>query len=149
MRARLFALLMAGATVFAASPGTPQDWTASRSPQIATESIIASLPQLAERIPDGAGLIDLYKAARTVTDVEAANGQVKGLGRCGAIAWITFSSSAHDICGEFWPRSRYYNETRTHLSLGKDAPSSRAIQRYGAIVTTPILSGLHHCYARI
>jgi len=45
--------------------------------------------------------------------------------------------------------SRYYNETRTHLSLGKDAPSSRAIQRYGAIVTTPILSGLHHCYARI
>jgi transposase InsO family protein len=45
--------------------------------------------------------------------------------------------------------SRYYNETRTHLSLGKDAPSGRAIQRYGAIVTVPILSGLDHCYARI
>ena len=47
------------------------------------------------------------------------------------------------------PYSRYYNETRTHLSLGKDAPSGRAIQRYGAIVTAPILSGLHHRYARI
>ena len=45
--------------------------------------------------------------------------------------------------------ARYYNETRTHLSLDKDAPSGRAIQRYGAIVTVPILSGLHHCYARI
>ena len=43
----------------------------------------------------------------------------------------------------------YYNETRTHLGLGKDAPLRRAIQRSGTIVTTPILSGLHHRYARI
>jgi transposase InsO family protein len=45
--------------------------------------------------------------------------------------------------------SAYYNERRTHLSLNKDSPSARAIQRHGAIVTTPILSGLHHTYARI
>jgi hypothetical protein len=45
--------------------------------------------------------------------------------------------------------SRHYNETRTHVSLDNDSPSGRAIQRYGAIVTTPILSGLHHYYARI
>jgi hypothetical protein len=45
--------------------------------------------------------------------------------------------------------SRYYNETRTHLGLGKDAPLGRHIERSGTIVTTPILSGLHHCYARI
>jgi transposase InsO family protein len=45
--------------------------------------------------------------------------------------------------------SRYYNETRTHLSLDKDAPLGRAVQRHGAIVAVPILSGLHHCYARI
>ena len=45
--------------------------------------------------------------------------------------------------------SAYYNQTRTHLSLEKDAPLGRAIQRHGAIVTVPILSGLHHCYARI
>jgi transposase InsO family protein len=43
----------------------------------------------------------------------------------------------------------YYNETRTHLGLAKDAPRRRAVQRYGDIVTTPVLCGLHHCYARI
>jgi transposase InsO family protein len=43
----------------------------------------------------------------------------------------------------------YYNESRTHLSLQKDAPRGRAVQRYGTIAATPILSGLHHRYARI
>jgi transposase InsO family protein len=43
----------------------------------------------------------------------------------------------------------YYNESRTHLSLRKDAPLGRAVQRYGIITTTPILSVLHHRYARI
>src|SRR5205823_296053 len=42
-----------------------------------------------------------------------------------------------------------YNESRTHLALEKDAPLRRAIQRCGAIITTPILSGLHHRYVRI
>jgi Integrase core domain len=41
--------------------------------------------------------------------------------------------------------SLYYNETRTHLGLGKDAPPPRS----GIIMVTPILSGLHHRYARI
>jgi hypothetical protein len=45
--------------------------------------------------------------------------------------------------------SRYYNETRTHLSVDKDAPVSRTVQRCGTIVAMTILSGLHHCYARI
>ena len=45
--------------------------------------------------------------------------------------------------------SLYYNETRTHLGLAKDAPLRRSVQRTGTIVTTPILSGLHHRYARI
>jgi transposase InsO family protein len=44
--------------------------------------------------------------------------------------------------------SSYYNETRSHLGLSKDASISRAVQRSGIIVTAPILSGLHHCYAR-
>jgi transposase InsO family protein len=43
----------------------------------------------------------------------------------------------------------YYNEVRTHLALGKDAPLGRAIQRSGVIVAIPILSGLHHQYVRI
>ena len=45
--------------------------------------------------------------------------------------------------------SLYYNETRTHLGLDKVAPLPRTVQRSGTIVTTPILSGLHHRYARI
>jgi transposase InsO family protein len=45
--------------------------------------------------------------------------------------------------------SSYYNETRTHLSLDKDAPLRRAVQTRGTIAATPILSGLHHQYARI
>ena len=40
--------------------------------------------------------------------------------------------------------SVYYNETRTHLGLGKDTPLPRPIQRTGTIAATPILSGLHH-----
>jgi transposase InsO family protein len=43
----------------------------------------------------------------------------------------------------------YYNQMRTHLALGKDAPLGRAVQRNGAIVAIPILSGLHHHYVRI
>ena len=43
----------------------------------------------------------------------------------------------------------YYNETRTHLGLSKDTPLRRAVQRSGTIVSSPILSGLHHRYARI
>jgi hypothetical protein len=43
----------------------------------------------------------------------------------------------------------YYNEVRTHLSLGKDAPCTRPIERVGDIIAQPILGGLHHRYARI
>ena len=43
----------------------------------------------------------------------------------------------------------YYNEVRAHVSLGKDAPCRRPIERFGDIVSYPILGGLHHRYARI
>src|ERR1017187_9464393 len=43
----------------------------------------------------------------------------------------------------------YYNQTRTHLALQKNAPLRRAVQRSGAIVAIPILTGLHHQYVRI
>jgi hypothetical protein len=45
--------------------------------------------------------------------------------------------------------SFYYNHTRTHLGLGKDAPRRRAVEQSGTVVAIPILSGLHHRYARI
>jgi len=43
----------------------------------------------------------------------------------------------------------YYNEMRTHLSLGKDAPTSRRVHRAGHILCRPVLGGLHNQYVRI
>jgi len=43
----------------------------------------------------------------------------------------------------------YYNGTRTHLSLAKDSPISRPIQRLGCVAKRPLLGGLHHQYVRI
>src|SRR6476620_5090823 len=58
------------------------------------------------------------------------------------------------VCGEAHLRrvllsyAHYYNGTRTHRSLDKDAPISRPIQRFGALKSHPILGGLHHHYVR-
>jgi transposase InsO family protein len=43
----------------------------------------------------------------------------------------------------------YYNELRTHLSLDKDSPNRRPVQRLGHVTARPILGGLHHQYCRI
>ena len=43
----------------------------------------------------------------------------------------------------------YYNQARTHIALQKDAPLHRAVQRNGTIIAIPVLSGLHHRYARM
>ncbi len=45
--------------------------------------------------------------------------------------------------------ARYYNETRTHLALNKDAPFGRLIQPVGTITGVPHLGGLHHSFVRI
>jgi len=45
--------------------------------------------------------------------------------------------------------ARYYNDIRTHLSLDKDAPAFRRIQRTGIINSHSVLGGLHHHYVRI
>ncbi len=44
----------------------------------------------------------------------------------------------------------YYHSARTHLSLDKDAPEPRAVERLdqGRIVETPLVGGLHHRYSR-
>ncbi len=46
---------------------------------------------------------------------------------------------------------RYYHESRTHLSLNKDAPETRAIQstKSGRIVQISQVGGLHHRYERM
>ena len=43
----------------------------------------------------------------------------------------------------------YYNVSRTHRSLNKDAPLHRAIECLGAVISRPVLGGLHHQYCRI
>jgi transposase InsO family protein len=45
--------------------------------------------------------------------------------------------------------STYYNGSRPRVSLGKDAPNRRPIERFGDIVAHAILGGLHHRHARI
>ena len=44
----------------------------------------------------------------------------------------------------------YYNRSRTHLSLTKDAPEPRTVQRpsQGRVVEVPRVGGLHHEYLR-
>ena len=42
----------------------------------------------------------------------------------------------------------YYNLARTHRSLAKDSPLHRPVQAIGTISSSPVLSGLHHVYAR-
>jgi transposase InsO family protein len=45
--------------------------------------------------------------------------------------------------------ARYYNESRIHRALSKDAPFPRAVERLGVITSQPVLGGLHHQYCRI
>jgi transposase InsO family protein len=47
-----------------------------------------------------------------------------------------------------WSYAAYYNQVRTHLSLGKDAPLPRPVQATGQIRPRPFLGGLHHQYVR-
>jgi transposase InsO family protein len=45
--------------------------------------------------------------------------------------------------------ANYYNRTRTHLALGKDAPLGRPLQVAGSLTAIPLLGGLHHEYVRM
>jgi hypothetical protein len=45
--------------------------------------------------------------------------------------------------------AKYYNKTQTHLSLGKNVPIGRAIERFGRAVVRPLVGSLHHRYARL
>jgi transposase InsO family protein len=53
------------------------------------------------------------------------------------------------LCRILAAYTSYYNGRRTHLSLDKDAPRHRPIQRFGQLAAQPILGGLHHEYCRI
>jgi hypothetical protein len=51
------------------------------------------------------------------------------------------------VLGEY---VEYYQRSRTHLALDKDAPVSRAVAptANGAVLAIPLLGGLHHRYER-
>jgi len=53
----------------------------------------------------------------------------------------------HDVLYEYI--FEYYNVSRTHMSLDKDSPVHRPVQKDGKIVSKPILGGLHHVYSRV
>ena len=42
----------------------------------------------------------------------------------------------------------YYHESRTHLSLGGNAPVPRETATVGEVISMPVLGGLHHRYSR-
>lgn len=46
--------------------------------------------------------------------------------------------------------AQYYNRSRTHLALEKDAPEARAVQgpELGGVIALPEVGGLHHRYER-
>jgi len=55
------------------------------------------------------------------------------------------------VCRIVSSYARYYNRTRTHLALAKDAPEPRGIQArvMGRIVALPEVGALHHRYERV
>jgi hypothetical protein len=84
VRAKLVSLIVVvvGASVIAAMPSRSEDQAAPRAHAEASVKTMSSkstadLSQLANQTPDGAELIELYKTARTVADVETANRKVK------------------------------------------------------------------------
>ena len=44
---------------------------------------------------------------------------------------------------------QYYNGSRTHRALSKDAPVHRALESVGTIIALQFLGRLHHRYCRI
>ena len=45
----------------------------------------------------------------------------------------------------------YYHRCRTHLSLEKEAPEPRPVERpdQGEVIEMPMVGGLHHRYSRL
>jgi hypothetical protein len=58
--------------------------------------------------------------------------------------------NASSLYGHLKSFPAYYHDSRTHLSLAKDAPASRPVQGpgEGRIVAIPQVGGLHHRYER-
>src|SRR5271169_1158547 len=55
------------------------------------------------------------------------------------------------VCRIVSSYARYYNRTRTHLALAKDAPEPRSVQAraIGRVIASREVGGLHHRYERM
>ena len=68
-----------------------------------------------------------------------------------ASAWTTLSCGTKDrLRRTLQSYFAYYQGSRTHLALGKDAPEPRAVKppAQGRVVAIPQVGGLHHRYQR-
>jgi hypothetical protein len=86
--------------------------------------------------------------------IAASAGAAKILGRIShlrmeAVTTMTRSPQGKRHLPPIMKYATYYNEMWTHVSLGKDAPCTRLIERIGDVIAHPILGGLHHRYARL
>jgi hypothetical protein len=75
--------------------------------------------------------------------IEAFNGRLRD--ECLNEHWFTSLAEARRSL-EAW--RRHYNETRTLLSLGKDAPEDRSLERPGQITALPMFGRPHQRYCR-
>jgi hypothetical protein len=97
----------------------------------------------------------IYEPTKRVHGQGCRTLQARKFAACDLVAASLGETFKNMVLGEAHLRrilksyARYYNETRTHLALDKDAPLSRTVKRAGRILCRPILGGLHHEYVRI
>jgi transposase InsO family protein len=93
------------------------------------------------------GIRDRPTAARSPWQNGYCERAIGSIRRDGFDHIIVLESNICDICCGV--NASYYNKTRTHLSLNKDAPAKRAVHSVSRIEPRPVLGGLHHQYVRI
>jgi hypothetical protein len=62
---------------------------------------------------------------------------------------LTKPRRTHETSGAMDSRSMTGPFFEVPLSLSKDSQGHRSVQRYGQVVTGPILGGLHHQYCQM
>ena len=94
----------------------------------------------------GLGIVDIRTPYRAPLANSIAERVVRTL-RAECLDHIIVLNEAHlhAVLSEF---VRYYNHDRTHRTLELATPVPSISTSHGAVVTRPILGGLHHAYAR-
>ena len=92
------------------------------------------------------GITEVVTAPRSPWQNPYAEGLIGSIRRQ-CVDHLVVLGEAH-LCRMLSRYGDYYNEVRTHLSLSKNAPVYRIVQRIGQITEVPLLGGLHHRYVR-